>query len=245
MKEPYEALTENIKLNKAEDRIKAYNCDVRDLPRGLKDSLYDVVFMNPPFYQTDKSVVTDKENVLTARFNEKGSLEDFISCASARTRMSSGYTVMCMAPARLPECMELFGKYKLAPSRLISVHASAEKDAFLFLLAGKKGSPNTEFKVLPPLYMDSERINKIYISQMEELCEELEDVEMKIAQNRYVNRCIGRLPHDEREIIEAFTRKDITYERASRDLHMTRNTLYKLQKRALEMLIGIYNGHAA
>ena len=165
MKEPYEALTENIKLNKAEERVKAHNCDVRDLPRGLKDSLYDVVFMNPPFYQTDKSVVTDKENVLTARFNEKGSLEDFISCASARTRMSSGYTVMCMAPARLPECMELFSKYKLAPARLMSVHASAEKDAFLFLLAGKKGSPNTEFKVLPPLYMDSERINRIYTEE--------------------------------------------------------------------------------
>ena len=90
-----------------------------------------------------------------------------------------------------------------------------------------------------------ERINKIYISQMEELCEELETVEMKVAQIRYVNRCIGRLPHDEREIIEAFTRKDITYERASRDLHMTRNTLYKLQKRALEMLIRIYNSHAS
>ena len=44
-----------------------------------------------------------------------------------------------------------------------------------------------------------ERINKIYISQMEELCEELETVEMKVAQIRYVNRCIGRLPHDERE----------------------------------------------
>ncbi len=47
------------------------------------------------------------------------------------------------------------------------------------------------------------------------------------------------------EIIEAFTRRDITYERASRDLHMTRNTLYKLQKRALEMLIKVYNVHAS
>ena len=165
MKEPFEALLENISLNSAGDRIKAYNCDVRDLPRELKDRLYDVVFMNPPFYQTDKSVVTDKENELTARFNEKGTLEDFISCASARTRMSSGYTVMCMAPSRLPECLELFAKYKLAPSRLMSVHASEEKDAFLFLLAGKKGSPNTEFKILPPLYTDSERINKIYTEE--------------------------------------------------------------------------------
>lgn len=165
MKEPFDALVENIAINNSGDRIKAYNSDVRELPRELKDNLYDVVFMNPPFYQTDKSVVTDKENVLTARFNEKGTLEDFISCASARTRMSSGYTVMCMAPSRLPECMELFAKYRLAPSRLISVHASSGKDAFLFLLAGKKGSPNTEFKVLPPLFMDSERINRIYTEE--------------------------------------------------------------------------------
>lgn len=165
MKEPYEALVRNIELNSCADRVKAYNCDVRELPRELKDRLYDVVFMNPPFYKPENSVVTDKENILTARFNEKGGLEDFVACASARTRMSSGYTVMCMAPARLPECLELFAKYKLAPSRLISIHASAEKDAFLFLLAGKKGSPNTEFKVLPPLYMDSERINKIYTEE--------------------------------------------------------------------------------
>ena len=165
MKEPYDALLENIALNKAGERVKAYNCDVRELPRELKDNLYDVVFMNPPFYKPENSVVTEKENELAARFNEKGGLEDFISCASARTRMSSGYTVMCMAPSRLPECLELFSKYKLAPSRLVSVHASAGKDAFLFLLAGKKGAPNTEFKVLPPLFMDSERINKIYTEE--------------------------------------------------------------------------------
>lgn len=165
MKEPYEALLGNIELNSVNGRVRAFNCDVRELPRELKDSLYDVVFMNPPFYKTENSVVTDRENELAARFNEKGSLEDFIACASARTRMSSGYTVMCMAPARLPECMELFAKYKLAPSRLISVHASSGKDAFLFLLAGKKGSPNTEFKVLPPLYTDSERIDKIYTEE--------------------------------------------------------------------------------
>ena len=165
MNDPYRALLENIALNKVEDRVKAYNCDVRDLPHELKDNLYDVVFMNPPFYQTERSVVTDKENELAARFNAKGGLEDFISCASARTRMSSGYTVMCMAPARLPECMELFAKYKLTPSRLISVHASEGKDAFLFLLAGKKGSPNTEFKILPPLYLDSERVKKIYTEE--------------------------------------------------------------------------------
>ena len=39
MKEPYDALVENIALNNSGDRIKAFNCDVRELPRELKDSL--------------------------------------------------------------------------------------------------------------------------------------------------------------------------------------------------------------
>lgn len=90
-----------------------------------------------------------------------------------------------------------------------------------------------------------ERINKIYISQMEELCEELEAIEMKIAKNRYVDRCIGRLDNDDKEIIEGFTKKDITYEKGSREMHMTRNTMYKLQKRALTNLTKIYNTHAS
>ena len=86
-----------------------------------------------------------------------------------------------------------------------------------------------------------DQINRIYLSQMEELCEELAAVEIRIAQTRYVNRCIGRLEEADREIIESFTRKDLTYERGSQGMHMARNTLYKVQKRALERLVNIYN----
>nr|MCR4775156.1 hypothetical protein [Saccharofermentans sp.] len=38
MKEPFDALVENIALNNSGDRIKAYNSDVRELPRELKDN---------------------------------------------------------------------------------------------------------------------------------------------------------------------------------------------------------------
>lgn len=86
-----------------------------------------------------------------------------------------------------------------------------------------------------------EKINKIYMFQMEGLFEELAVVETKIAKIGFVNRCIGRLEDADKRIIEEFTRKDITYESASQEMHMTRNTIYKLQKKALEKLVGIYS----
>ena len=157
---PYKVFCENIRLNHLEDRISAYNCDLRDLPPELKNKAYDVVFMNPPFYDGTRGSVTDKnvksEHESCARFSEQGGLEDFVRVQSLRTRTSGGYAVMCISPDRVPECFALYTKYKITPVRLLTVHANASKNAFLALIAGKKGAPNAEFKALPPLFINEE-----------------------------------------------------------------------------------------
>ena len=156
----YKVFAENIKLNDLSSRITAYNCDLRDLPDDIKNKAYDVVFMNPPFYDGTKGSVTDTAvkslHEKSARFAECGVLEDFIRVQSLRTRTSGGYAVMCISPDRVPEVFSLYAKYKITPVRLLTVHANASKDAFLALIAGKKGSPNAEFKVLPPLFINEE-----------------------------------------------------------------------------------------
>lgn len=156
----YKVFCENIKLNKLEDRITAFNCDLRDLPAEIKNKAYDVVFMNPPFYDGTRGSVTDTSvkslHESKARFSGQGGLEDFIRVQSLRTRTSGGFAVMCISPDRVPECFSLYSKYKITPVRLLTVHANASKDAFLALIAGKKGAPNAEFKVLPPLLINEE-----------------------------------------------------------------------------------------
>ncbi len=156
----YKVFCENIKLNHLEDRINAFNSDLRDLPAEIKNKAYDVVFMNPPFYDGTKGSVTNGNvkslHETTARFAEQGVLEDFIRVQSLRTRTSGGFAVMCISPDRVPECFSLYSKYKITPVRLLTVHANASKDAFLALIAGKKGAPNAEFKVLPPLFINEE-----------------------------------------------------------------------------------------
>ncbi|MCR4556406.1 MAG: methyltransferase [Saccharofermentans sp.] len=156
----YKVFCENIKLNHLEERINAYNCDLRELPSEIKNKAYDVVFMNPPFYDGSKGSVTDTsvkpEHESKARFSQAGTLEDFIQAQSLRTRTSGGFAVMCISPDRVPECFSLYSKYKITPVRLLTVHANASKNAFLALIAGKKGAPNAEFKVLPPLFINEE-----------------------------------------------------------------------------------------
>ena len=155
---PYEILLKNIELNNTGDRMRAFNCDLADLPPEVKNECYDVVFMNPPFFSERRGPATDTEKnsteTLISRFGGDGSLETFISTASKRTRTSGGFTVMCMTAERLPECLELFAKHGLAPSRLINVHATEDKNSFLSLLAGKKGAPGADFRVLPPLILN-------------------------------------------------------------------------------------------
>ncbi len=68
---------------------------------------------------------------------------------------------MCISPDRVPECFSLYSKHKITPVRLLTVHANASKDAFLALIAGKKGAPNAEFKVLPPLFINEEGSNTL------------------------------------------------------------------------------------
>ncbi len=156
----YKVFLENIKLNHLEDRIKAFNCDIRDLPSEIKNKAYDVVFMNPPFYDGSKGSVTDTsvkpEHEVKARFSKTGTLEDFIQAQSLRTRTSGGFAVMCICPDRVPEVFSLYERYRITPVRLLTVHANASKNAFLALIAGKKGAPNAEFRVLPPLFINEE-----------------------------------------------------------------------------------------
>lgn len=161
----YKVFCGNIRINSLEDRITAYNCDLRDLPADVKNKAYDVVFMNPPFYDGTRGSVTDTSvksvHESKARFSEQGGLEDFIRVQSLRTRTNGGYAVMCISPDRVPECFSLYEKYRLTPVRLLTVHANAGKNAFLALIACKKGSPNAEFKVLPPLMVNEEDSNTL------------------------------------------------------------------------------------
>lgn len=91
------------------------------------------------------------------------------------------------------------------------------------------------------LLHQAERINKIFISQMEEVLEELESTETQITKYKYVERCIGKLDPQDKDVIERFARKDLTYEDGMDVFHIGRTTLFRMQKKAIAHLLEIYN----
>lgn len=156
MPEAFGLLEKNIELNNVSDRCRAFMCDIRQMPPEIKNTQYDVVFFNPPFYNRDRgpSGNISKTERLAARFEENGNLEDFVCAAAARVKPSSGYVAMIMRSERLVETMNLFLKYRITPNRLVAVHSFADRDAYMFLLAGRRGAFNADMRILPPLILN-------------------------------------------------------------------------------------------
>lgn len=100
------------------------------------------------------------------------------------------------------------------------------------------GNPD-DYKLLH----QAERISRIYRSQMEELFEELEDVELQLTKMQFVNRCISQLEQKDKEIIDQFTRKNLSFAEGAEVLHLVRSTIYRAQKHAIDNLTVIYNAN--
>lgn len=157
MPSAYELLCENRVRNKLEDRLNPILADIRQLPSEIRNKHYDVVFFNPPFFNRETGITTSKEKateVFNARFEENGSLEDFCSVASSRVYPSRGYAVMVMKGNRLNDALSAFSKSKLIPTKLLTIHSFNDKNACMFLLAGKRDAKNTQLEILPPLILN-------------------------------------------------------------------------------------------
>ena len=168
MKQPYEVLCENIRLNNLTSRANAYNCDLRDLCGEVKSRQYDLVMFNPPFFLRERGTGASEDlsiERLNGRFEENGSLQDFVDCAAARVIPSSGYVVMIMKGNRLKECIDSFSRAGITPERLLTVHPFSDKKASMILLAGKRGSRSTELRILPPLILNGRAGGKVIPSK--------------------------------------------------------------------------------
>ena len=156
MEGSYEVLKENIKLNGLGERLNAYNADIREMPQEIKSRQYDLIFMNPPFYRAERGTKASEGDILrlNGRFEENGNLGDFVNAAAARLIPSSGFAVTVMKGNRLNDLMEAYKAAGIAPLRLMTVHPFADREAQMILLAGRRGSSDTELRILPPLILN-------------------------------------------------------------------------------------------
>ncbi|MBO4636171.1 MAG: methyltransferase [Clostridiales bacterium] len=158
-----EALRKNISENGLEGRVRAFNADIRELPSEIRGKQYDVVMFNPPFFSGSKGpkckrTGCDSER-LSGRFEENGTMDDFLKAAASRVVQSSGHIVMIMHGLRLPDTLRAFDDNKIKPVALLNIHPLADRAASSFLIAGKKGGSGTDMKILPPLILSKRSSN--------------------------------------------------------------------------------------
>ena len=150
-----EAIEKNIGANDLKNRVRAFNADIRQLPAEVKSLQYDVVMFNPPFFQGEKGPRCKREGSngerLSGRFEENGTLEDFVAAAASRVVQSTGHIVMIMHGLRLPDTLRAFDGCNVKPVALLNIHPLCDRNASSFLIAGKKGGSGTDMKILPPL----------------------------------------------------------------------------------------------
>lgn len=162
-----DVLLKNIRLNNLVDRVRGFNCDIRELPSDVKSVQYDVVMFNPPFFSTGSGPKTTDsgDGKRGARHEDNGTLDDFIRIASSRLIQSKGHLVLIMHSSRLSDVYKSFNDNKVKATHIMTVHPFADRNAEMVLVAGKKGGSGTDVKILPPLILNERTNDGIIMSK--------------------------------------------------------------------------------
>lgn len=145
----------SIKLNGLQDKIEIIEGDLKKRHSDLKQSYYDVVTCNPPYFATPKSTEHNENEYMTiARHEVCCTLTDVVKACKLYVK-PGGKVAMVHRPERLVDMIMLFRSYHLEPKRVQYVYPKANKAANTILLEGiRDGKPG--LKVLPPLFIYEE-----------------------------------------------------------------------------------------
>ncbi len=157
-KDFYELTARNISLNGFNDRICAYNADIREVSAYKYGGEFDVVFSNPPYMLTDCGKRNISEYKYIARHEVCGDIGDF--CAAAYRLLKHGGKFYCVwRPDRLVSLFTAMRDNRLEPKIAVFVHADTKAQPSIVLVSAVKGGAEG-MKILPSLFLhDDENID--------------------------------------------------------------------------------------
>ena len=155
----------NAELNSLSDVLSVSECDVRDFST---QKAYDVVFSNPPYMRA----ASGRENVSTekniARHEIAGDITDFVACAARSLKFGGAFYAVYRAD-RLADLIAAMRASRIEPKRLTFVHATAEREPAMVLIAGRAGG-GCGMRVTPPFIIYRED-GKTYSADMDYVME--------------------------------------------------------------------------
>jgi tRNA1(Val) A37 N6-methylase TrmN6 len=146
----------SVEYNGLSEQITMIHGDIKDIPKEIGYSKFDVVTCNPPYFPTSSQEEMNRNmHYAIARHEILCTLEDVVRVSSQLLRQG-GKAAFVHRPGRLMDLLSLMRKYRVEPKRLQFVYPKAGKEANTILIEGiKDGSP--DLKVLPPLVVYNEK----------------------------------------------------------------------------------------
>lgn len=148
--EMLECTRANIEALELEEVFELTPGDVRD--RGtVRPESFDLVLANPPFRESGRGRGCPDGAKQNARFEENGSLGDFVEAASFAVR-NRGRVCFVFLAERLADLIREFSRVRLEPKRVRLCHGRMDEPARIVLVeAVKNGKPGLEIE--PPLIL--------------------------------------------------------------------------------------------
>lgn len=143
----------SIRLSNLEDRVTILCADLRDCETLFSPSSFDLVTVNPPFYQEDTVTISPNSARALARSDQTATLENICN-ASSYLLKDNGRISICIRPERAEELKTLLYEVEIVPTRQQFIRHDPAKRPFLVLIEGKKS--DGRLKILPDLILNQD-----------------------------------------------------------------------------------------
>ena len=129
----------SLSLNQLEKIVNFEVADIRNLPVEFIDNSFDYVITNPPFFETDRGMVSENNSLARAKFEIDCTLED-IATAAAKCVRANGKVALIYPTERLNDLMVIFNKRHLIPKRICFIHPRPGEKSNLVLMEARLGA---------------------------------------------------------------------------------------------------------
>lgn len=165
-KEVYNLAVENIELNNLTEKIKAVNCNVKEISSKFEPQSADVVISNPPYMKKESAVINGNEFIAIARHEVLGELDDFVKAASYILK-PNGKFYLIHKPERIAEIIVSCSKNNLELKKIrFVVSKKDEEPAMVLMQFIKCAKPEVKVEKSLVIYDDNdeytEEVKNIY-----------------------------------------------------------------------------------
>src|SRR5699024_4997083 len=148
----------SISINALSNQVSFVEGDLKVRHANLKQSFYDTLTCNPPYFPTPKKTeLNHNEHLTIARHEVCCNLEDVIKACKLYVK-PVGKVTLVHRPERLTDIITLFRSYRIEPKRKQLVYPKQGKEANPLLIEGiRDGKPG--LKISQPLFIYAQNGN--------------------------------------------------------------------------------------